>query len=105
MSPVLSWTELGTSRMEVPHILDIPGCGLLRAGSFAKTLSLLRAVGSSHHSAGLREPGHHIVETPVPTGPPRISQPMAPRAVAPAWGMCWSPDTFGVAEGLLALCL
>lgn len=54
---MLSWIDLGTSRMKMPHILEVPGCGLLRAGSFAKTLFLLRAVGSSHHSAALREPG------------------------------------------------
>lgn len=65
----------------MPHI---PGCGLLRAGSFAKSLSLLRAVGSSHlelqrgQRQSLREPQHHIVEIPMPIAPPRISQPSVP---------------------------
>lgn len=49
--------QFGYQQDEMPPILELPGCGLLETGSFTKTLSLLRAVGSSHYSAGLREPG------------------------------------------------
>lgn len=72
----------------MPHILEVSGCDLLRAGSFAKTLPLLRAVGSSHHSAGLRVPQHHIVEAPMPIAAPRTSQPVSLCSMAPAWGIC-----------------
>lgn len=46
VSPALSWTDLGTSRMAIPHILAGPGCSLFGASPFAKSLSLLRTLGS-----------------------------------------------------------
>lgn len=99
VSPALSRTDLGTSRMEMPHILDVPGCGLPRASPFAESLSAEgrgMSVTASFVTAQLAPksslPQRRAVKTPV------ISQLVSPCAMARAWDTRSSPGTFGGVE-------